>query len=655
MKFLKENKRFSFKLDGINVWDTKYTCNVTEKENELITEYMFEGGLKVTNIAKKYDKYDAWEWVNYFENTSTEPTGIISELWDCDCSFFMEHEEEFRELSYASDIALATKIYSSGGSTWSSDEFYCDVDALKNRQHENHIHVGETKTYKTSNGRSCEAKAPFFNIHKNGKGYVVAIGWTGQWMSEIARESDSIIVKSKIEDTNFRIMPGESFRTSSAVIMAYESDFVDSCNKWRRLLKENYSLVGTEGRDKYGPLCASVWGGMKSELVLERVESMKKNNLPYDYVWMDAGWYGIDTGDTPDEFEGDWSMHTGDWRVSKVIHPGGLKDVSKSIHDGGMKFLLWFEPERVINTTPICYEHPEYFLKPVNETSKSIILDFGNDDAWNYCFDMLSETIEEIGIDCYRQDFNISPLDIWRNNDADDRQGITEIKHINGLYRLWDALLEKFPHLLIDNCAGGGRRIDIELMKRSFALWRSDYQCCANYDVEASQCHNMSFNTWILHSGTGTGRIYDEYRVRSAYGASLNFGYSFSAREGFCDTPEKTEFLKKYTEEYLRIRPYFYEDFYPLTSFSDKLDTWCASQYNRPGENDGMVQIFRREKSPYETAVFKLRGLKENAIYKITNLDGGEFEIDGKTLMDEGLKITVPEKRKALIYIYKGR
>lgn len=87
----------------------------------------------------------------------------------------------------------------------------------------------------------------------------------------------------------------------------------------------------------------------------------------------------------------------------------------------------------------------------------------------------------------------------------------------SGFYKLWDSLLERFPNLMIDDCASGGRRIDLETLKRSVPLWRSDYQCHANYDVIGAQCHNQSFNTWLPFSGTGVGRGCDEYRVRSAY------------------------------------------------------------------------------------------------------------------------------------------
>ena len=166
-----------------------------------------------------------------------------------------------------------------------------------------------------------------------------------------------------MDDTSFRLYGGEKVRTSSVVIMPYEGSVQASQNMWRRLVKEEFSLIGREGREKYGPLSAEVWGGMRTSSVLDRIEIMKKNKLPFEYVWMDAGWYGETTEPTPDLFEGDWYCHTGEWVISKKIHPNGLEDVSKAIHDAGMKFILWFEPERVIKSTPIVKEHPEYFLE----------------------------------------------------------------------------------------------------------------------------------------------------------------------------------------------------------------------------------------------------------------------------------------------------
>jgi alpha-galactosidase len=103
---------------------------------------------------------------------------------------------------------------------------------------------------------------------------------------------------------------------------------------------------------------------------------------------------------------------------------------------------------------------------------------------------------------------------------------MNEIRHINGLYALWDALLARFPGLIIDNCASGGRRIDIETLRRSVPLWRSDYQCVWDADAEATQTQHMAIAYWLPHSGTGNGfGIGDTYKARSCYSSSFVSSY----------------------------------------------------------------------------------------------------------------------------------
>ena len=652
MEFLKNNRRFEFLYGGTSFSELSYEVIQTEGTNELTTVYTLNDGLKVTNIATKNS--DAYEWVNWFENTSDKPTEIISELYDACISLPLPHEEPLGRTAFQPEFGDVTAVYAPSCSTWGFNEFASFPDHNSNNRFDGQLPAGKNKTFTASGGRSSEQNAPFFNVHKDGKGYIFAIGWTGQWNCYLERTSDDIIIKTKVEDTHFRLLPGEKIRTSSFVLMHYKGSVIQAQNKWRRLIKEHYSLIGKDGRDKHGPLCAGVWGGMKTSSVLERIDVIKKNNLPFEYIWMDAGWYGGDTKPSPDEFEGDWAQYTGDWCVSPLIHPNKLKDVSKAAHEAGMNFLLWFEPERVQKCTPIVAAHPEYFIFPENEKDGDLLLDLGNDEAWNYCFNTLSHLIEDIGIDCYRQDFNMSPLPYWRKKETEDRKGISEIKHIMGMYRLWDALLEKFPHLLIDNCASGGRRIDIETLRRSIPLWRSDYQCPANYLAEGSQCHNLTFNAWMPFSGTGSGRVYDTYRMRSAYSPALTTNYTFSERETFGDDLEKMVWLKKQLEEYLTVRPYMSEDFYPLTEVSDRKDIWCAAQFDRPEQNDGIVQIFRREKSPYQIAKFNLYNIDKTCNYIFTDADSNcEIIVSGNDLYENGLTVEMKEKRSSKLFFYK--
>ena len=63
------------------------------------------------------------------------------------------------------------------------------------------------------------------------------------------------------------------------------------------------------------------------------------------------------------------------------------------------------------------------------------------------------------------------------------RRGMNEAGYVRGLYELWDSVRNSHPNLIIDNCASGGRRHDLETMTRSIPLWPSDYSCGGNEDL----------------------------------------------------------------------------------------------------------------------------------------------------------------------------
>lgn len=657
MDFLKNIEKVSFQYDGIYMKQKATEINTIEKEDEIITEYFFENGVKVTNIARRIEKYDAYEWVTWFENAGEEKSGIFSDINDANAVF--EFEKDIMPESRAF-VPLENKllVYNpTGAAAVGREEFFCYTGKEVNNSLTGSLLPNKRFEYKADGGRSSQKTAPFFNINRENCGVMVAIGWTGQWKCSIERDEKDVEVKTGIENVEFYLKPGERIRTSSVVIMRYNCSLEESFNKWRRLTREHYSLIGSEGRDKFAPLCFSLWGGMPSEKMVERIRGVGRRKLGYEYVWIDAGWNGCFKEQSLNEFEGEWAGCVGDWRINVNHHSDEFKEVKKAVAEEGLKLILWFEPERARKGTVLAAEHPEYFLKMRDKEGNeniNYLLNLGDEKAFNYCYGFLSEMIEKLDIECYRQDFNFNPLDYWRQNDEDGRCGINEIKHINGLYRLWDMLLERFPGLIIDNCASGGRRIDIETMRRSVPLWRSDAQCPANPVPEIAQAHTMGFSLWMPHSSTGVGRLWgDEYRIRSAYGAGMTSNYWYSASDEFTITEEQEGWVKKYNNEFLKIRPYFSGDFYALTVNSLDDGAWCAYQLDRPENKDGVIVIFRRANSPYEKAVFDIKGLKCNENIQFCDADSNEiFEFNSEEL-NKGFSAEMKERRSSKILFYK--
>ena len=68
------------------------------------------------------------------------------------------------------------------------------------------------------------------------------------------------------------------------------------------------------------------------------------------------------------------------------------------------KFLLWFEPERIAQTSVFFKKHPEHLLTCKGDKSNAL-LNLGVQNTWDYCCNMLKEHISELKLDCLRVDF----------------------------------------------------------------------------------------------------------------------------------------------------------------------------------------------------------------------------------------------------------
>ena len=155
-------------------------------------------------------------------------------------------------------------------------------------------------------------------------------------------------------------MPGEKLRTSSVLIMKYGKG-EDKYNKFRKLIKNHFSHKSCTKVERDGLMACELWGGLTSEEMKKRLCELKKYDIKFEDIWLDAGWYGNCTK-CDEAFSGDWSKHTGKWVVNKRVHPEELTDVAACAKAVGANLMLWFEPERAVRGTPVTEQHPEWFL-----------------------------------------------------------------------------------------------------------------------------------------------------------------------------------------------------------------------------------------------------------------------------------------------------
>jgi alpha-galactosidase len=250
--------------------------------------------------------------------------------------------------------------------------------------------------------------------------------------------------------------------------------------------------------------------------------------------------------------------------------------------------------------------------------------------------------IAEQGLDVYRQDFNFAPLELWKWRDTKDREGITEIEDVEGYLAFFDELQRRFPSLLIDTCASGGRRNDLETLRRAVPLDRSDYL----YEPISQQGHTFGLSLWVPFFGTALNS-FDLYTFRSQMAPAISLGMN----------PEQMASgrlaLKHLLAQWHEVTDFYYGDFVPLAPYSMDSSAWMAWEFSHPESGTGVVQAFRRDNSPFSAAQFKLRNLEPAARYIVKNLDTSqEVEFSGKQLMEVGLPVSIRDEPGAVIFMY---
>jgi len=583
-------------------------------------------GLKVTAEVRTFKDYDAIEWVLRFSNQGKTDTPII---------------EDIEPLLSSVAVAAGAKavLHSALGSAGEQNDFEPETQRLDR---------GGAIKLASSGGRSSNGKLPFFDLQVDHGGVIGAIGWTGNWSAEFSRAGDgqAIVMKAGMQRTHLVLHPGEEIRTPRILLLNWSGDDRDAAhNIWRRLLLAYYSPQ-ENGKPLVGPACYTTWGNELMSLKLARTRELVEKKIPFDVYWIDAGWYGNE-----DYHEGStvsttpWASHRGSWWPNKQCYPDGFKPLSDLLHQNGIEFLLWIESEEADKGSDLLTAHPDWFFKRQDGGG---LLNLGNPEARKGITDLVSDLITQAGMDWYRQDFNVSPAGMWV--DAPDRVGMTEIRYIEGLYTFWDDLRARHPGLKIDNCSSGGRRLDLETISRSMALWRTDYSC-GTADAIGPQLHTLGLSPWVpLSAGCCEGN--DTFRLRSAYSAGL-------AIDAGCNMiiPKDDAWLKAGVEEFHQVRPFFYGDFYPLLSFSRASDYWSAMQFDRPDLKAGVAIFARRPESPFPTIAANLRKIDPAGTYSVeirTELTPGAARtMSGRELID--LPVTIATKPGSAVVFYKLR
>ena len=618
---------FSFKYNGkpiddvLETWKQEKEITDLSAERQLtVTEWADpKTGLKVSWEATRFKDFPAAEWVLYFENTGESDTPIIDDVQAMELVMNSPRDD--------GTPYLLQRTNGSPSRPWDFEPSILKID-----------NTGDPIVLGGGEGRSSNKDFPFYKIESGSGSVIVAVGWSGQWRSRFSCPDNHYLrIEAGMEKTHFRLHPGERVRTPRMLVMFWDGpDTLESNAQFRQLIYKHYAAKWNGETTEPIMFCNTCFtrGGMwLNECNEQNQISLIKAYAPLGLQALitDAGW-----------FEGGWPNGAGNWNPRKDAYPNGIAPVAAAAEDNGMMYGLWFEIERVVKNTSFDREHPDWVLR-VNDPQAYGLANFGLPEVQEHFFNIVKGFMELPGFRFYRQDFNMNPLEYWRHNDTSDRRGVTEMKYIEGLYAYWDRIAETWPDSLREECSSGGRRIDLETVKRMHLHQKSDHW----FDNVADQGTMWGLSQYLPNNVycTPIDRL-DTYTFHSIMAGSLVMGWITDAPDFDFDRG------KELIDIWQKHRHLLVGAWYPLLPYNRDTQKWNASQYHRPDLDEGLILVFRGAESPYSTVELKLHGLKSESDYELRFSDQPDPQkFSGRQLM-AGLKLNLlrPESSNLIHY-----
>ncbi len=588
--------------------ETKAAKRDADRSQWVTTWTDTHSGLRVEWHLTKFSDFPAVDWVLYFENTGTQDTPVIADIQAMDLT-----------LDEPLEGPSCYRLHKTNGGPANPADFEPSLVKLRPDSHE---HLGG------GGGRSSNKDFPFVKIESTAASYIVAVGWSGQWAMDITCRNDRRLhVTSGLQLTHFKLHPGERVRTPRILVFRREGDTLEANAQFRELIYQHYA-ARRNGKPPLPTLfcntCFTRGGGWLNECNAKNQISLIGAYAPLglEALITDAGW-----------FEGGWPAGAGNWNPRKDAYPQGMGPVAAAAKQHGMVYGLWYEFERVVAGTPLAKGRPQWLLKSVDGPQDTYLLNLGLPEVRQYLFDIVKGFLDLPGFRFYRSDFNMDPLPYWRHTDLPDRQGIAEMKYIEGLYDFWDRLAQAWPDAFREECASGGRRIDLETVMRMHFHQKSDYW----FDNEVDLAVVWSLSRYLPNSTFTTPLVrLDDRSFHSTMATSLIPGW-IADEKGF-DVAR----AKKLADTYRRLRHLLVGGYYPLTPYSRDGKHWMGLQFHRPDLGEGLVLVMPPRDSADRSLLLKLHDLVPAATYEVqAEIRGQREQKTGAELM-KGLLVALP-------------
>ena len=470
-------------------------------------------------------------------------------------------------------------------------------------------------------GETSHQEHPFMAVvektttEDQGDAYGINFVYSGNFQAIAEKNQfDMIRLSMGIHPTDFEwvLQPNETF-VAPEVVLVYSSQGLGQMSRSFHDLYRNHLIRG-EYKDKKRPILINNWEATYFNFTTDKLLSIAQNasKLGIEMLVMDDGWFGKRNSD---------NCSLGDWFVNEDKLPGGLNSLVKQVNQLGMKFGIWMEPEMISPDSELYRMHPDWAIQIPNRIAgmarEQYVLDLSRKEVIDYIFERVCDTLTSANIEYLKWDMNrpLSDLGSFALDSA--HQGELAHRYVLGVYELQERLVTRFPHLLLENCSGGGARFDAGMLYYSPQIWCSD-------DTDAIERLKIQRGTSLIYPLSSMGAHISDcpnhtvgrvtpFETRGYVALSGTFGYEL-------DVTKISEHDQKLIPEQVKMYHKYNDlvrtgDYYRLASVMDHPSYDCTMVVAKDKSEALVTYIQVMARPNYHSRKIYLRGLEEQAMY----------------------------------------
>lgn len=535
------------------------------------------------------------------------------------------------EISHQEKSPVTLWRYASTMLYFRSSKYYVTTyhgDWAKEGQPETTLLTAGKKIVDTKLGtRAAMQEEPFFELgfdaparENEGRVMLGTIGWPGNF--RFTFEVDNVGALRVIPAINpyasdYKLKAGEVFTTPEFIFTLSDNGIGEASRNlhdWARLYQVN---MGTEDRLTLLNNWENTGFNFNQQSLAELMKDAK--DLGVDMFLLDDGWFANKYPRKDDR------AGLGDWEATKDKLPDGIPGLVRDAKKAGVKFGIWIEPEMVNPKSELFEKHPDWvIMQPNRETyyyRNQLVLDISNPKVQDYVYGIVDRIMtENPEVAYFKWDCNSVITNIYSPYHKKE-QGNFYIDHVRGIYNVLTRIHDKWPHLPMMLCSGGGGRMDYEMLKYFTEFWCSD-DTDPYERIYIQWSLSKFFPSKTMGSHVTNWNRHTSVKFRTDVCSSCKLGFDIDLKSL---SPEEYKFVQQAVKNYNNLKPVILEgNQYRLISPYET--NHCAMNYVSKDRQRAVLFVYDLHPRYAEPLMkVKLQGLDAQKIYTIseTNLMPG--------------------------------